>query len=437
MHGRVIKYSLYVPFLAVSFLLFSAFAIKLATLYIILFFLTLLYFFSNTKKIILLLSTLILIVVVTNFLFHCFGITSNIYYRPSDELQFRGKFRPNTTLTRQEPYGDLNPLSLGELAQRNLIIPRKTIFKTDSLGFRNSADYLGQKHLLIGDSFIVGVGSSQEDILSEQLLRKDGIDTYNLASIWNLSNYAEELKRFQLRFGTSSKAFVFLFEGNDFPIENENRKIRPLTRWEENRRSLSDTLYRWNTLFSFTPFYRYLYSLYYKSYAQVTESLELKKKDVSVFKVHSIPMAFYNHYAYDVSERESYNGTQEFEKNLSDIAPFIQCLFFIPTKYRVYSDWIDPKQNQVSFSTYTGRNLERKNIPHAQWIYLKKLSQKLNICAVDLTDKLKKESARLLSSEQTTWWPDDTHWNKYGIAVAALEVRKTCLNPLFNLRLRP
>ena len=419
-----LKYFCYIPYLILCFLALSALALKLSFVALLLFLFSILYFLSRFQKTLLFLSTLFLLIIASNACIKSFGVVKNIYFRPTDEFQFRGKFRPNTNVVRKEPYGDLNPLSLGKLSNLNLIIPRTTVFKTDSLGFRNTHDYHGQKYVLIGDSFVLGVGNTQSDMLSEQLLKKYKIDTYNLASIWNFNDYYEELKRFHLRFGQRSRAFIFLFEGNDFPDSEENRRMRPITKWEQHRRDVSDMIYKWNTAFSWTPFYRYLYSLYHRTSAQVSQSLQLKKQEVSVFKIDSLPMAFYNHYAYDITQREKYDGTVEFEKKLAEIAPTVTCLVFIPTKYRVYHDWINPLQNQDMYQQYSGKPLKKKNLEHVHWNYLKKISSKLNVCSLDLTPELKKESTRLLALGLSTWWPDDTHWNKYGIAIATEKIHQ-------------
>jgi hypothetical protein len=42
---------------------------------------------------------------------------------------------------------------------------------------------------------------------------------------------------------------------------------------------------------------------------------------------------------------------------------------------------------------------------------------------VDLTRPLQEESQRLLPEGKLTFWSDDTHWNRYGVAVAAREVQ--------------
>jgi hypothetical protein len=38
---------------------------------------------------------------------------------------------------------------------------------------------------------------------------------------------------------------------------------------------------------------------------------------------------------------------------------------------------------------------------------------------VDLTGPLKEESQRLLPEGKLTFWKDDSHWNRFGMAVAA------------------
>jgi hypothetical protein len=60
-----------------------------------------------------------------------------------------------------------------------------------------------------------------------------------------------------------------------------------------------------------------------------------------------------------------------------------------------------------------------ETLPSAQWDYLNGICRKYTLRCTDLTAPLVRESARLLKKGEFTWWRDDTHWNRHGIAVAA------------------
>ena len=84
-------------------------------------------------------------------------------------------------------------------------------------------------------------------------------------------------------------------------------------------------------------------------------------------------------------------------------------IFFIPTKYRVYY------KNIAQFNS----NKLPVELPNRQWEFTQKMANKYNIGVTDLTPALIKKSEQLLQDEKVTFWPDDTHWNKNGISVAA------------------
>jgi hypothetical protein len=47
----------------------------------------------------------------------------------------------------------------------------------------------------------------------------------------------------------------------------------------------------------------------------------------------------------------------------------------------------------------------------------------LGIRCVNLTGPLQEESRRLLPEGKLTFWKDDSHWNRYGMGVAARQVQ--------------
>jgi len=47
----------------------------------------------------------------------------------------------------------------------------------------------------------------------------------------------------------------------------------------------------------------------------------------------------------------------------------------------------------------------------------------LGIRCMDLTGPLQEESRRLLPEGKLTFWKDDSHWNPYGMAVAARSIQ--------------
>ncbi len=325
-----------------------------------------------------------------------------VYYRPFEMLAMYDEglghmvFKKNTAVRVLMPYGDLVATSykLKPIDQE----PRKVLFKVDSYGFRNNKDYSGQKYILVGDSFVFGAGDSQEDILSSQLKDKYNIDAYNVAFTGNLFHYVKFIKEFQKRHNSDFKVILFFFEGNDFEINPP----------EDFGRNYPYQFIR-NT---------YIYRLLKTKYYFIRDRYYVKENR-NVDKVLSIKIAGQNVGFYkprvDLTREVNFAGSQEFENALKSISDKIVCIYFIPEKYRVYYEFIEPKN--------------KDKLPNVRWEYLSSLANKFNLKITDLTPYLVEESRKRLREDKTfTWWKDDTHWNKYGIGVAAKAVADTLHN---------
>lgn len=119
-------------------------------------------------------------------------------------------------------------------------------------------------------------------------------------------------------------------------------------------------------------------------------------------------MAFYKEYM-TVAEREVLPENPEIETSIWSLKDSITHIFFIPTKYRVYYKHIaDSSHKKVG-----------EGLPNKQWELVQIVGKKFDIPVTDLTPALIEESDNLLQEQILTYWRDDTHWNKHGIAVAA------------------
>ena len=73
--------------------------------------------------------------------------------------------------------------------------------------------------------------------------------------------------------------------------------------------------------------------------------------------------------------------------------------FLIPTKMRLYSDYIDSV------------NIEK----NSQLEFLINFYSKINKPVYDLSEVMKLSIPKYLEEEKYLYWRDDTHWNHYGI----------------------
>jgi hypothetical protein len=333
--------------------------------------------------------TLVVITVVYGLALKITGLEDSIYFRPDEKYarydysnNHRG-YQPNVHVETNMRHGDLRAMTTEDIAE-----PRHMIFDTDSQGFRNERDYHGQRYLLVGDSFAAGNSNSQPDVLYAQLLAQYGLDTYSRAYQGNLVDYASYIQSFQRHHGDNFRVLLFIFEGNDF----EESRARP-------EYALARFGRRYYSLFSDFNTYRVTMSLY----KRLTRGRAIHEG--SAIEVHELAgkkVAFYQPYI-AVTRRASWPEPEGFEKTLADIKPVLERVYFVPTKYRVYFKHLKPDEN----------------LPNAQWEYLNGLCRKYQLRCSNLTEPLVRESDILLKQGEFTWWRDDTHWNRHGIAVAA------------------
>lgn len=323
------------------------------------------------------------------------GIERRIYARPHEMLDAFDTdygvhcYRRNADVVMESSFGDLVSLT------RERIFPSRPLaFRTDDAGFRNDRDYHGQPWVALGDSFVVGISTTQEETLTAQLFRQHALDVYNLGCPGNPGDHEVYATNFAARVQGDPRFLLFLFEGNDFtddlPGEISASRDRSFAK-------------RYLRMFSTTGLYRVLYSLRrrFERRHEIDNST-----DVTLAELPFGRMGFFVPYVKE-SERERIGPLPALEATLARMAPRLQAVFFVPTKYRVYQPLLHPGQT----------------LPHAHWTWLEAFCREQKLACVDLTPALVHRSQELLASGGFTFWPDDTHWSPEGIAVAARAVR--------------
>ena len=339
-----------------------------------------------------------------------------IYLSPQEMLatfdhdRGHGVYRRNQDVDMLMPYGGL--VAVEKNRDKVIADPRHLRFKIDSHGFRNDADYHQEKYLLVGDSFIVGSGNTQEDILSSQLRDHYRIPAYNLAFPGALHSYIRFIDQFQKSHNNDFKVLLFLFEGNDFNIPKKPEKVGAVK--DTPPSDLKIMRKKIGLFFRELLVWRYSYSLYHL----IKQKYHPEQYDlVAILQIkgeNGPKIGFLKEYI-KVTERPAFSGGEEYAQKLASKKDLIDCIFFIPTKYRVYYDFLEIPHP--------------KPLPNVQWEYLSHLCQQLNLKCINLTEPLKEESERLLKENKLTYWRDDTHWNKYGIGVAAKIIDKLIKEP--------
>ncbi|MFC1705809.1 hypothetical protein ACFL59_03190 [Planctomycetota bacterium] len=328
------------------------------------------------------------------------GLDQRIYYRPHellavyDDDRGHSRYRPNVQLTMDTPHGDLQTMTTMPIA-----VPRRVVFQTDPEGFRNRRGAEGSDYVAVGDSFVAGTGTTQEDILTEQLRRKHRLHVHNLAHAGDVTDYDRLIASFTERHGVASPVLLFLFEGNDFVwLKRKGGPGAPFAA------RLSHGWKEYFKLLSTTGIYRTMRSL--RDRLKHRSDIRASKK-VRVEDLGGETLAFYVPYIL-VSERATCPRLPELEALLTRLRRRIAAVFFIPTKHRVYESWLRPEQP----------------LPHAQWAYLTTICGSRDVRCIDLTEPLVRRSKELVEEGLFTFWPDDSHWNGHGIAVAAEAVAR-------------
>jgi hypothetical protein len=333
------------------------------------------------------------------------------YYRPHERLandQTRA-YHTSQRITMQSPHGDL--LAIDPLLDPSIAEPRELVFVTDSLGFRNSADYAGERLILVGDSFVVGNGNSQDDTLTSVLRAKFNIAAYNVAFPDGPHGYALRISEAKARFGDETCVVVIMFEGNDFrdiePADLAAREMVPGAAQEFVKwyfRSIKERSQLSRVVFGLYTRGLELYRQRSHGAGVPFEPVEAERKTF-VGQVGGRDMAFLAGYA-SVVKRDSYSDLGYLLGRFAEHRP--DHIVFVPDKYRVYAPLLD-----VDAVT---------SLPNSQWEHLDDVARALQVPVLDLTPALHRISSAGLPDGLTTFWRDDTHWNKFGISVAAEEI---------------
>ncbi len=313
------------------------------------------------------------------------------------------RYEPNASLDFDMRAGDLLAVDPG--APQAIFEPRRVHFQTDRYGLRNNADYNGERLLLVGDSFVNGTGSDQSLCLANVLAREHGIAAYSLAHVASPDHYMARLdwgfKRLSVPQGTRGLAFIF--EGNDF-VPPPGMASRPpaLPNWFDARKLETIGIVRGGfktteTLFNAT---RQLQRLLWPS----------ADHPVETYRIGDQYVGFFGYYV-DAARAPT------LEVNLAATTPpellkRLLAVFFVPTKYRVYSEWL-----------HDGRPPMGEPAPGLE--ALERVFDPLGVPVIDLAPRLRKGAREQLEHGAYVYYRGDTHWNAAGVKIGADVVVET------------
>lgn len=353
-------------------------------------------------------SSFILVLVLEAFVRLSGGSVITPYYRAHEMLAEEIRYRENQHVELTQEHGDL--LAIDPNLDRTLAQSREVVFQTDSRGFRNKHELQSDQLVVVGDSYVVGIGNTQTETITAQLSQNHGIPTYNMGFPAGPFQYANTIEEARADLGNDACIALVMFEGNDFQIINPTE----LAARNAVPRGVQDLVKAYFGAVK-APFE--VSKVFYGMLTQGMQRLGQRTGEDSEQTVHSVedvtfvhnvggqPMVFLKGYA-DVVMRNDYTDygyiRDQFERGTPDL------IVFVPDKYRVYGPLLDDDPVQ--------------NLPQAQLAHLSKVAAELNIPLLDLTEAMRARSRALLAQGEVTYWRDDTHWNPYGIEVAAREI---------------
>jgi hypothetical protein len=312
------------------------------------------------------------------------------YYRPDEILSRfatsggRSHYEPHRRLDFAMPHGDL--FALSDRTAPEIVEPRKVVFVTDALGYRNTVGPGAQAFVLIGDSFAAGSGTTQERILGETLRRAHGVDVYSAAFPGDPVNYAQTLDWLKANTGLvrGRNVVALVFEGNDLPCAAPPAPQRSIAAW------------RWRPVTRLET-YRLFFGL-----TRAALGAGERGQSVVVHPVGGTMVGFLRHYVDATTQTAPCDWTAQ-AAALQAMAPNLALIAFAPTKYRVYADKL----------------AAAAPLPHIRWAFIEATAGRIGVPALDLTPLLQARAAALLPEGKYVYWRDDSHWNGEGMDVAA------------------
>lgn len=346
-----------------------------------------------------------------------------LYYRPHEMLIERwpylplvSRYKPNAQVIRQT-FGDLAAMT----TDPSLRQPRNIVFVTDPYGFRNKPSRSGKAAydvLLIGDSFAVGTGTTQDHTWASLLESEYHLHVYNLAipgSPWqSYINLAMEMPRLD---EANPIIVLALFPGNDLDeaygpsFDTADLRVASFV----GVQSVKLSNYRKRSVIAQLS----------KRLIQGDESHKVLVRELGDGK----KILFYGPYNKRAGRseqallgHENYPNlllTLEAIKELSDRHKATFKVLLIPSKEEIYRWVID---NTAPESTATQ--------PSAFSRIVERFCQSRAIEFLDLTPTMTIAANDLyLNSNRLLWWHDDTHWNSEGHRFVAKTVYERLLKP--------
>lgn len=284
-------------------------------------------------------------------------------------------------------------------------------YRYDQYGFRNETDLKMADLIVVGDSFVEGWGVSAADLLTNQLARQLNRPVANLGQSWyGPQQELELLRRYGLKLAPKVCVWVF-FEGND--LWDFHRYKEATQDWENYSKDFHSFRQRSFTKNAVSAFGRLLNSMQNPNVSRMDHN----QGQSGIFTSPSgeeTRLTFYQK-SHHLSEKDRI-ALEEIRLILGQAhklchaaeAKFL--LVFVPTKFRVYRDFME----------FDSHALPR------DWV-INDLPQKIEaMVSEDLPDvkflDLTTVFIEQVKQESLLYFDDDTHWSAEGHRLAAAAI---------------
>jgi hypothetical protein len=313
-------------------------------------------------------------------------------------------FEPSRRYESSKAYGDL--ANLGNL--RRLRVYRHERFTTDAYGFRNPpglADSGTTSVLLLGDSMAAGSGVSDESTLSGQLTSPFRRRTYTIAPMLPT---APTLAAFIRMLGLKKGDWIvhqvtYLYnESSAWSVEpKRHAQVTMAERWRRSYRTETWPLRILANRMTRVVQNDRLLSNPFRSNVQIAR---LQNGDEMIFLA---------------ADGVSTGISEKTRKEVSDSVRYLKSLADEAEKFSLH--WLVvlvPTKSAVYAPLMTGPATTPPTMPGI-YAELETQLDDAGLRVVNLYSKLTSRARIAAAQHQYLYWPDDTHWNAAGIAVAA------------------
>lgn len=323
------------------------------------------------------------------------------FYRDHEKYSTdRGTYRPNVHDVIAQPHGDLVaidptlPLSIRE--------PRTVVFTTDSRGYRNNHEYSDEEDILLGDSYLVANGTTQEETVPSRLESRFGKRVYSMAYPGDPADYENQALKALREVSQHSRFSFFIYEGNDF-IFDSSKKEYAMNEYDVLRLDAVKHI----------PVPSALPQILYKLSRKIERQIfSLKSSSTDLHWYGDTPIAFLS-----LQSATSLALDPRIELQLNpQVWDKAKCVFFIPSKARIYPEGYSSEEQKI---------LTRETAPALD--ALRKKVSMFPVTVVDLTPALRNAARKMLPEHKFVYWRDDTHWNGLGIEASVEEIAR-CLD---------